>query len=444
MNLPRFLFALCSIYLGSAVAQAGQPGTVSDDELRAELQRAHARIDELESRLGMADELDARRSEEIRALVADVLADVDTRAALAGNGLTAGHDGKAFLASSDGLFRLSIWGFTQTRYTANYRKSEPGVDRWRHGFSVQRTRLFLDGKVHDATFRVRGTFGDTGSISLDQAYIQLPVFGEYRMRIGQFALPLFHDDWVAAQSQLAVNQSVVNTVFGQGQSQGIWLHGAWETTRFWISFNDGAQTGNTSALSGNNADAAVTGRFEFRFGEGGWDRFDDYTSFPGEPFGGFVGLAAHFETGSDLPQNTGDKLGYFTAGLGLEGDGWNVYGLGVLAYNDFDTGDDEYVNDYGLLVQGGFFISPVVELFSRFDWVEGGSERDNSDPFRSLTAGFNWYIIPDSHRLKFTSNVIYFFDPTEGTIVNPSSAVGLLPSTRSGQVAVQMQLQLIF
>ena len=40
--------------------------------------------------------------------------------------------------------------------------------------------------------------------------------------------------------------------------------------------------------------------------------------------------------------------------------------------------------------------------------------------------------------------MIYFFDPTVGTAASPSSAVGLLESSRSGQVALQVQLQFIF
>jgi len=437
---------LCLVAGPHGTASAGDLSSAhrgdADDARRRE--DLSDRLDRLESAIAALQPGEAQRREEARRLVSDVLADAETRMALLQDGPTGGYDGKAFISSPDGRFRLSPWGFIQTRYVANSRRSEPDTDRWRSGFSVQRTRLYVDGNIEDISFRVRTTINDSGNANLDQAYLQMPVFEDFQLRVGQFMLPLFHDEWVAAEKQLAVNQSVVNTIFAQGQSQGVWLSRTWDTVRMWASFNDGARTDNTAALSGEDADAAVTGRVEFRFGEGDWGRFDDYTSFPGEPFGGYIGFAGHFETGSELPQSTGDKLAYGTGEIGLEGDGWNVYALGVVAYDDFNTPGSDYALDFGFLLQGGVFIAPTVEIFSRFDWVEGGDERPADDPFRSITGGFNWYITPNAHRLKLTANVIYFMDPTVNRIVTTSSSVGLLESSRSGQAAIQVQMQLIF
>jgi len=55
-------------------------------------------------------------ADETRALVAEMLADAETRSSLLQNSATAGHDGKFFLASPDGNFRLNIGGQIQFRY----------------------------------------------------------------------------------------------------------------------------------------------------------------------------------------------------------------------------------------------------------------------------------------------------------------------------------------
>ena len=66
--------------------------------------------------------LTERRSEEVKSLVREVLADAETRASLLENGMNAGHqDGHFFLASDDGKFLAQISGIVQIRYNVTIR-----------------------------------------------------------------------------------------------------------------------------------------------------------------------------------------------------------------------------------------------------------------------------------------------------------------------------------
>ena len=69
-------------------------------------------------------------SDQIRATVAEMLADAETRTSLLSAG-DAGHDGGFFLAG-DG-FKLSIGGNVQFRYMANFRDDRAGQDDFESG-----------------------------------------------------------------------------------------------------------------------------------------------------------------------------------------------------------------------------------------------------------------------------------------------------------------------
>ncbi|MBL0922759.1 MAG: hypothetical protein IBJ10_11620, partial [Phycisphaerales bacterium] len=327
----------------------------------------------------------------VRAMVAEAMADAQARTSL--TSAVAGHDGKFFIASEDGDFRLSIYGFTQFRYTANWADVPPGGDDFEGGFSIPRSRLFFDGKLwEDIAYRVRFGFLESGGDArLEQAFFTFSLPEDWKLRAGQFQLALFRDEYIEAPRQLAVNASAVNALFGQGQSQGVQLARQWEDVRVWGAFSDGLRTNNTP-FGGNNADAALTGRVEWK-AAGEWARFDDYTSFRGSDFALMVGLAGHWETQRpELAQLATDHLVYVTADIGIEGDGWNAFVAGVYAYREGALADDPTIsttNDAGLIVQGGFFLTDHWEVFARYDHYFADDDYATVDDASTYTAGVN-------------------------------------------------------
>lgn len=112
-----------------------------------------------------------------------------------------------------------------------------------------------------------------------------------------------------------------------------------------------------------------------------------------------------------------------------------------------DTDGSEDFDDFGGVVQGGYFFTERTEGFARWDAVfpddDRGSESDN---FHTLTAGLNHYFIEASHAAKLTVDVQVYLDDQAGSssIVSSQSGLGMLPSSESGQVAVRVQMQLLF
>ena len=133
----RSLWIFTCGYMVIAAPLARAEGDV--EPWRAELDALRARVADQDRRLSdqdarLADQettiahlrreqsqswLDARRAEEVDALIQNVLSDVDSRAAMSDNALHAGWNGNFFLASEDGKFLLKIIGQLQVRYTHN-------------------------------------------------------------------------------------------------------------------------------------------------------------------------------------------------------------------------------------------------------------------------------------------------------------------------------------
>jgi hypothetical protein len=141
-------------------------------------------------------------------------------------------------------------------------------------------------------------------------------------------------------------------------------------------------------------------------------------------------------------------LTYVTADATIEGGGWTAAVMGVMAYDNIDLAEGSAI-DSGFLLQGGVFVAPKLELFTRFDLLLASDDRpDATEPFPAISVGFTWYFAPNSQRLKFTANAVYFPDATTNTLVEAIggnfAAQGLLPSGEGNQWAVQAQLQFQF
>ena len=113
MNLTMhvgLLAGVSALSLSGASLAGTATGQTDDAALRAEIDALKAQVAQLSTG---DDWLTEQRSDEIRGLVQDVLADADTRASLLQSGMTAGYDKGFVVGSADGNFLLKINGYTQ-------------------------------------------------------------------------------------------------------------------------------------------------------------------------------------------------------------------------------------------------------------------------------------------------------------------------------------------
>lgn len=404
-------------------------------------------------------------ADEVRALVAEMMSDAETRSSLLQSGATAGHDGKFFLASGDGNFRLNIGGQIQFRYYLNFRDDDgfsgsptdpddpsPAgeTDDFEPGFETRRTRLKFDGHVFDPNlfYYVQGDFSRRGGgFTLLDAYVGYKFSNGVTARWGQFKLPFLREELVSSSMQLAVDRSLTSSIFSQGRSQGIEVSYKGEMWKIAGAFSDGFGSAN-SAFGTEAADWALTGRVEFLLA-GDWNQFKDFTSPQGSNFAALLGGALHWEEAADRPGFSGVDILTWTLDASLEGDSWNIFMSYTGRDLDFDSGGS--LTDHAFMIQGGIYVTEQFEPFLRYDLFLTDSDRFTDD-INSLTFGFNYYI--HGHAAKFTMDVVWLFDPTIGGVSDgtdffvfenfASSSLGILGSSADDEVVIRTQFQLLF
>lgn len=435
--------------------------------------------------------------DQVRATVAEMLADAEGRTSLLQSG-NAGHDGKNFfLSSSSGDFNLKIKGQIQFRYILNFGDDDPSnpaipnprADDVENGFQTRRTKLSFEGNAFDnMDYRVRFAFDrNGGAAGLEEAWVRYNWDGGWGLRWGQFKLPFLREELVSSSAQLAVERSYTNDIFSQDYSQGIELQYKAEQWAFWFAFSDGFGSRNSEFTSDGaiflgdtttppdgvadangfggfgfvgtgESDFALTARFEF-LGGGTWGQFKDFTGMPGDEFGWLIGAALHWEsvdegvvtTAAGNGEGDSDFFGW-TVDASFEGDGWNIYAayMGTSTDIDFDPGTDPAVDgssdpvDHGFVVQGGFFFPDTDwELFGRYDiQIFDDDERAFSDDnFSTLTFGVNNYI--HGHAAKFTADVVYYIDDLNN-IRDTDTGSGRVGGGDDDEWAIRLQFQLLF
>lgn len=388
--------------------------------------------------------------EVVKATVAEMLADIQTRSSLltAGDG---GHDGRFFLAG-DG-FRLNIGGNIQVRYMAEFR-DDSNPDDFESGFELRRTQLHFSGTVNqDWGFRVQANFdSESGTFTLQDAYATYTFANGWTVLVGQVKAPLLRETLMADWHQLAVESSVANAYFGGGRTQAAAITRTAEDWSFVFAFSDGAHADNTDFTEFNGvseADYSLTPRAQWKFA-GDWKQFDDFTSPRGSAFAAMLGGALHWQqsrnTGS--PTDTDVDVLRYTIDLSLEGDGWNGFGAFYGQYVDTRSlaADPDALNDFGFVVQGGVMVTERAELFARWDAILADEDRGFADDnMHFITGGVNWYFA--GHAAKLTIDGVVSLNDTSGLVgagTLPSTKLGLLGDADSGEVVIRAQFQLLF
>jgi hypothetical protein len=466
--------------LGGAAALTFAGVGVADDttgaevDYKARLAAAEAKIAQLEAQ-SSDNWLTEQRSEEIRNLVHDVLADADTRSSMLQSSMTAGYDNGAVIGSSDGNWLLRVNMLMQQRFAYNNQSVDDdalsNVDEDRWGFENTRTAFNLSGHVvnpdwfYNVRINVGNNDGDTGDSFADSndgrvgtqwAYLGYDYGNGWKVMMGQMKAPLLREELINAEHQQAVERSNINYMYTGGYTQGLAFSHEMDQMRYTFAYNDGARTGNLTAL---NADTeyAFTGRLEFLF-SGTWGQFDDFTSPPGDEQGVMVGVAGHYQKGEyGFTSTTGfneSEVYILTADVSLEFGGGNIYA--AVTYLDNDTESvsgltDVDTGELGFLVQGGLYLNDEMELFARYEYAD--VDRTGFDDLSIMTVGLNWYFA--GHNAKWTTDIGYAFDqvPTAGGLVgggvhedgNISNWRGDEPVTGDdGQIVFRTQWQILF
>ena len=416
-----------------------------------------------------ADDAPAAREPDVRALVAQALQEQSPTDQPAPR--TAGHDSKgSFIADQEGNFRLSLRSQIQFRWMASLR-DEGDVDLngseeddFEAGFQTRRTKLIAEGHAFDPslTFKLQGAVSRiNGDMILEDAFWAYAWDNGWAITVGQFKLPFWREELIGSTSQLAVEQSIVSEAFNSDYSQGV--QGSWtgESVRAFLAFSDGLQARNSDFSSPRRytpqglplatllgeSDYAVTGRVEFKHGDG-WSRFRDYTSEEEAPIALLLGASAHVEGGERRRDAAASYIvASWAADAQLEGDGWTLSLAGVGSHTDLNARDGlrDSLDDFGVVSHAGVRIpGTAFEPFLQYavllpdpDRTGGGGVR----AFNALTIGFNYYLY--GHAAKFTADMVWRPDD-QSVLFGPRTSGGHLGDDDPHELTLRLQWQLLF
>ncbi|GJM18079.1 MAG: hypothetical protein DHS20C14_02920 [Phycisphaeraceae bacterium] len=362
------------------------------------------------------------------------------------NELSADASSHASFGTNVSEYAPKVFGFFQARYQANFSDGYTfSTEDMTTGFEFGTTRLGVKGSIHPrVSYSVVGEFARSGGgFTLLDAYADIELNDDWDLRAGQFTLGYLREQNVSRSKQLTSERSVTNGFFSQGRAQAISLRYAKDKLRADIAFSDGGNTTNTAYNAATEADYAFSGRLEY-LGAGNWDQFNDFTSWRGSDKAWMLGGAVHFQDGGSTGATGGSTastqiLGA-TADFSMEFDGANLYGAFIYQSMDGAAGD---FDDFGVIVQGGYFFTDIVEAFARWDAVFADSNRTLNDDFHAVTAGINYYLIENSHAAKLTFEGSYYPEGQSTSPIAPSTATGVLGSTDE-QFNLRAQLQIVF
>jgi hypothetical protein len=468
-----------AIALATPAALGEDDAVETADARRPTLDELLNRIEQLEKdKASMAEEIDVLRAEvsddwlteqradEIKALVADVLADADTRSSLMENGLTAGWDENFFLASADGRFKLMIGGMLQVRWIWNYHdQSQAAADpaKIRYGWELTRTRLTFSGHVfsRDLQYLIRSDFARAdlsatnltgGQDTLLDAWIRYLLNDQWSLRVGQFKLPFNREELVLPQYQQVIERSLVNQSLNIGRSQGIELVWATNAFRVAVATSAGGQdnfggfnlVGNPPINTPWNAPTSsysFTGRFE-NLVAGQWEQFKQMTSPPGDPFGLMWGVAAHVQegvyTGAPGPR---DEESWFAACADISADWGGSNLFASLIYQYIDDPEFDIFNVIGATVQGGMYFTEKLEGYARLEygWV---SSNFSFPDLWVITLGGNYYF--DGQDIKLSADVGFGLNQVSSAWDSNIAGWRLDSPGAEPQIVFRTQLQLLF
>ncbi len=455
-------------------------GSFADTSLEDQNQELRARIAELESRLTSVEQqsdanwLTEQRADEIKSLVEDVLADADTRSSLLAQGMTAGYDNGAVIASADGNWSLRTNILMQTRFMIRSQDEAavpPTFDNTVWGFEVTRAKFMLTGNVVSPEWFYKLEIETSGNASasasgpagtrvdartgLEDAYIGYDYGNGWKVLAGNMKVPLLYEDLMQTQYQQAVERSVLTYMYTGGRSTGLavdYMGDQFHVMGMWNNgISDGLYGGGVAGGVGttNNTPALVSDTsvsFTVR-GEwlamGTWDQFKDYTSPQGDETGVMVGAAIHYQTAESdgLPVGLTD-VELFTLAIDATAElgGGNVYVAFV--YSDVSglgaPGPPFGGSPWGFQVGGGWYFAEDWELFGRYEY----SDTDNlaTDDLSIITGGVTKYFA--GHNAKWTTDIGFGLDAVEFGV--PVTGFNSEAPGDDGQFVLRTQLQIVF
>jgi len=358
--------------------------------------------------------------------------------------LTAGYDktdgNGFFIRSEDSQFRLNIGAYTQARYNINWREAPVDEDDVTKEFSFVRTKLYFQGQYTPLfDYHFRFNIDDEGGSDIMVAFLQYNMNNKWNLRIGKQFIATTREDWMWGDDIMTTEFSAHDATFALGVANGFQAHYQAKQQRFWLALSDGSAAAKAAA-SEEQSDLALSGRWEYQLNGSDWSVWSDIIGRKGHSQGVLLGLGGVYQFEKD--QSTLDRIAQLNADISFNGDGYQA--ILATSWTRHEPRAGNSYNNYGMLVQGGYFITDHTQIYAQYNLISPGDQPGELETFHSIGAGINYFPFAWTNRWKFSGEIAYMFDTLNKTIVAPSSSLGWLESDKAGQTYLRFQAQFGF
>ena len=458
-------------------------GSDSHGVIEARIDAIWNQVEKMEAALD-DDWLTRERSEDIRNIALDVIADADTRTSLQGGDAIIGYEDGYFVSSADNGFVLRFRGQLQFRWIMDHRNTMPGQDYGNENleqFELRRSKLHFYGHIFDPSISYRLTLATNtrtlassseGNVFIENAFIQKRFENGLFVRLGQYKGPYLREELVPSAYQLTVERSMVNHAFTYAWTQGLEL--GWDIEPFHLRamYNDGPRQLNVGAYQTRMRSILARGEVVLA---GDHADFSTFTTKDADEFGLMIGAGFQWYMIKDSEREwvygnaEADRSLGFTVDISMFDEGWTAFSYFVWGngQNALLGLDQETTDSWGWVGQAGITVFENVQLYSRYELGDIGDYRGSlqlpgqTGHLSTITTGFNWWPI-GIQDVKVTCDFGYSFsniaagpganrdaanpDSNPGVAFWPGRGNGWRPDygNQSGQWLIRAQLQYEF
>ena len=340
-------------------------------------------------------------------------------------------------------FRLNIGVWTTPRYNYITRNNTPdsinNVDRI---YNINRTRIYFTGKYSNFfSFALVTNIAADGEFNLQQAYLTWKINEQYILSLGTQFVASSREDWMDPANILSMHCSANDAVFALGTSFGALLYRRPKNhMRWWVSLSNGLYGWNRIVSDSDQSDYMLGGRYEYALNGNDWTIWDDLVGRRGRSKDILFGAAVNY-----LRHTVGQLKNHATQinlDVTLNGDGYQVLMAGVWTGQFPDEANN--FSQYGLYVQGGYFVNKLVQLYGRYDLIAPGNSPGDYQLYSAPGFGINIYPFHFTNKWKFTLEYNRLYSVLNNTIAPRDLSLGFVESDYYGQHSLRFQLQFGF
>ena len=272
------------------------------------------------------------------------------------------------------------------------------------GFDIQNARLRFSGDVGAYSFNIETEFAENpndlwGSSSapanvsqlLYQAFVDAPLLGTSKVRVGFFRAPVLSSSLYDAEDTLMINRTLLGEEYDYSDPGAMFFGGVGP-----IGWMLAVQNGN----DGTGSDYNLTARFTYDFGQSVFEGNEGAAGYEADGFDGSIGLVYQ----NDSSRVNGDFIG----GEGGLVSGPFSFAGEVISYNELYDGlvtdpitGSSVAGTSPVSISGGWLFGDTgYEAAVRWETVDDDLKSNR------WTLGFNLYMAGVGHMNKLQFNLI--------------------------------------